>query len=168
MKAGIVSDSHGHVEPLSRAIELLAARGAEAIVHCGDLGSVASLAPLADAPVHAYAVGGNTDGPCLAGLMHAAAAAGVTFSPQTVEVPLGDGRLLVAVHGHNEPLLEELVLGGQFPYVIHGHTHRCADQTFGSVRVICPGSLAHPRGPKYPTVAILDTESDTLRFIEVV
>ena len=167
MKAGIVSDSHGRVRTLGRAVELLVAHGAEAIVHCGDFGDVAGLARLAEAPVQTYAIGGNMDRHCLGSLMRLANDAGVTFRPQSVEVPLGDGRFLVAVHGDNEQLLEELVLGGQFPYVCHGHTHRSDHRRVGAVRIICPGALRSPRGRRDLTCALLDTESDRVEFLTV-
>jgi hypothetical protein len=93
---------------------------------------------------------------------------GVNFAEDFLEVPLGDGRHLIALHGHDEQLFQEFLAGEQFPYICHGHTHRTADNTYGQVRVICPGALAHPRSPKHPTAAILDTDSDTVRFIRVV
>jgi len=167
MKVGIVSDSHGRVRTLRRAVDLLVARGAEAIVHCGDFGSAAGIAPLGEAPVHAYAVPGNMDRRYLAELRHEAAAGGATFDLQAVEVPLGDGRFLAAVHGHNEQLLSDLVLGGRFAYVCHGHTHVADDRLVGSVRLICPGALRSPRGRRDLTCALLDTESDRVEFLTV-
>ena len=53
-------------------------------------------------------------------------------------------------------------MGGQFPYVCHGHTHRLRDDRIGDVRVINPGALNHPRNPRHPTIAVLDTATDTL------
>ena len=47
MKIGILSDSHGKTRRLSAAIELLVDRGAEAIVHCGDIGHADDVAILA-------------------------------------------------------------------------------------------------------------------------
>jgi predicted phosphodiesterase len=39
------------------------------------------------------------------------------------------------------------------------------DQRIGKARVINPGALCHPRDPRYPTVAVLDTEADALEYI---
>lgn len=167
MIVGILSDSHGRARILRRAVDILVGRGAEVIVHCGDFSKIACLDPLAEAPVQTYAVAGNMDRHILADLPHAAAQRGVTFHPRTVEVPLGDGRFLVALHGHDEHLLEELVLGGRFPYVCHGHTHRADDRRIGSVRVICPGALASPQGRRDLTCALLDTAADTVELLVV-
>ena len=131
MRIGILSDSHGHDDVLARAIDMLVARGAEAIVHCGDIGTEACLEPLVASPVPAYAVGGNMDRH-LPALAHRLTRGALTFHPRTVEVPLGGGKFLIATHGHDEHLLAELVTGAQFPYVCHGHTHRVADRRAGA------------------------------------
>jgi len=166
MLIGIVADSHGHHDVLARAIEILTDRGAQAIVHCGDLGTLACVAPLAAAPVPVYAVAGNMDRH-LAELASAMARASVTFGRRTTEVPLGDGRFLVATHGHNAHLLDELVAGAQFPYVCHGHTHRAGDHRVGPVHVICPGALHSPRGRRDLTCALLETTADTVELLVV-
>jgi putative phosphoesterase len=166
MLIGLLSDSHANTHALKRGVSLLMQEGAEVLVHCGDIDAVDHVSILAHAGAPAYLVAGNMDRPT-GKLAKEAKKCGVQFAANFIEVPLGEGEYLIALHGDNEQLLIELVEGGQFPYICHGHTHQCADQTFGTVRVICPGALAHPRKPKYPTVAILDTESDTVRFIKV-
>jgi uncharacterized protein len=166
MRIGILSDTHGRKDRLQRALELLSERGAEAMVHCGDIGSVECLGVLAGADAPTYAVAGNTDRH-VERLSKEATRSGVSFHWEVVEVPLGDSRFLVATHGHDEEILAELVQGEQFPYVCHGHTHRFEDERVGSVRVICPGALRHPRHPRHPTVALLDTETDVLERIDV-
>ena len=166
MKIGIVSDSHGKAKRLQAAVEILARHGAEAIVHCGDVGAGDCIALLGRAGVPAYVVSGNMDRHTDR-LLTAAETSGVSFRGDVVEVPLGDGRCLVVTHGHDEGILNELILDEQFPYVCHGHTHRVRDERVGAVRVICPGALRHPRHPRHPTVAVLDTDTETLEFVEV-
>ena len=167
MLIGLLSDSHANTSRLEKAVSLLIRQGAEALVHCGDICAADQVAILADRGAPAYLVAGNMDRRP-AELAKKAHACGVNFAADFLEAPLGDGRYLIALHGHNDQLLREFVVGGQFPYICHGHTHRAADKTYGPVRVICPGALVHPRSPKHPTAAILDTDSDTVRFIEVV
>ena len=166
MKIGIVSDSHGRCELLTAALGLFAQRGVDAIVHCGDVGSIASMRSLGAVDTAAYAVAGNMDRH-IDQLAVVADECGVNFHWEVIEMPIGDGRYLVATHGHDHGILNELIAGRQFPYVCHGHTHRVQDERFGQVRVICPGALRTPRNPRHPTVAILDTDSDSLEFIAV-
>ena len=167
MLIGLLSDSHANASRLEKGIALLIQQGAELLVHCGDIVAGDHVSILAQPGAPAYLVAGSMDRQT-GRFAKEAQRCGVHFAADFLEVPLGEGQYLIAMHGDNEQLLCELVEGGQFPYVCHGHTHRTANETFGSVRVICPGALTHPRWPKYPTVAILDTDSDTVRFIEVV
>lgn len=167
MLIGLLSDSHGNLSRLTSGVSLLTDQGAEAIVHCGDIVAADHVSILAQPEVPAYLTAGNMDRHCPTLAKHAANC-GVNFAADFIEVPLGGGEHLIAMHGDNEQLLCELVQGGQFPYVCHGHTHRTSDKMFGQVRVICPGALTHPRNPTYPTVALLNTDDDTLRFIKVV
>jgi len=166
MKIGIVSDSHGKVRRLQAALDALAARGAQAVVHCGDVGGVECINALSGAGMDAYLVAGNMDGD-IRRLQRAALAGGVKFSSEVIEVPLGDGRHLLAAHGHDEQVLGELIAGGQFPYVCCGHTHRFSDDRHRDVRVINPGALLHPKDTRRPTAALLDTETDTVERIDL-
>ncbi len=161
MKIGIVSDSHGRAKCLRAAMDVLVASGVEAIVHCGDIGSVECVKVLASAGIDAYAVAGNMDRH-VSRLQTVANASGLNFSWEVVEVPIGEGKHLVATHGHDRNVLAGLITGGQFPYVCHGHTHKARDERIGNVRVINPGALHHTRRH---TVAIIDTHIDTVEYI---
>jgi hypothetical protein len=166
MKIGILSDSHGNARRLSAALKTLRDHGAEAVVHCGDVGSDECFQLLAGSGMAAYAVVGNTDRH-IDRLRERADELGLHYHAQLIEVPFDDGRYLVATHGDDEDLLGELIVGGQFPYVCHGHTHKIRDENYGKVRVICPGALHHPRSPKHPTTALLDTDSGDVEYLPV-
>lgn len=162
MKIGIVSDSHGRLDRLERAVAAMVARGAEGVVHCGDIGGADCLAVLGRSGAAAYAVGGNMDRD-LPHLAQSAQEAGVQFDASAVQVPLPDGRRLIATHSHDRRLMHDLLAGGQFAYLCHGHTHRRRDDRLERMRIINPGALHHVH---QPSVALLDTETDELVFIE--
>ncbi len=166
MRIGIVSDTHGNAVRLQWALEALHAERAEALVHCGDLGHLRLLDLLAGAGVPIWLAAGNMDRD-LDALGKRASAVSIAFHPRTIELPFADGRYLVATHGDRQAALEELIAGGQFPYVCHGHTHRMRDDRIGACRVINPGALHQPRGGHPPTAALLDTDADELRFLEI-
>lgn len=166
MKIGIVSDTHGRMDRLETAIRTFTDRGVDAVVHCGDMAAEDGMRCLASAGVPAYAVAGNMDRD-VDRLKAAAAREGVNFAGEVIRIPLEAGRCIVAVHGHDEAILEELVAEQQFPYVCTGHTHEPVDEKVGGVRVINPGALFHPRGPHKPTVAVLDTDADTVEFVDL-
>ncbi len=163
MVIGIVSDSHGKSKRLKAAVEIFARRNVDAVVHCGDIASAGDVEILASIGCAAYLVLGNMDRR-IEGLVEAAKRWAVHFHAEAVEVPLGEGEFLVATHGSDSPMLRDLMDDPQFPYVCHGHSHATRDERIGITRVINPGALhhIHPR-----TIAILDTDSDKVEFIEV-
>ena len=167
MKIGLLSDSHHKTERLSRAIDLLVARGAEHLVHCGDVCEATDLLLFREALVPASVVAGNMDTHRIDALTEYAALAGIDFAMDSVAVEFAPGEHLIATHGHFFELLEELILGGAFPYVCHGHTHVPRDERIGRVRVLNPGAIAHPRSKAGATVALLDTDTDTCEWIAV-
>ncbi len=168
MILGILSDSHGQSARTRAAVTLLRRLGAEALVHCGDVGGEAVLEQLAGGP--AWFVWGNTDVPT-AGIAARAGELGVCAPTRApVELTLG-GRRIWVFHGH-EPSFERLaraVERGQPPdsvpglpgvsYVLYGHTHEAADLRWDGVRLINPGALQRAR--TY-TVATLDLADDRL------
>jgi len=162
MKIGIVSDTHGQHRRLATAMAEFARRGVQALVHCGDIGR-SCMETLADAGVPVYAVAGNMDRD-VRDLAEAAARCGVALAEEVAIVPLGDGRNLAATHGNDLRILSELIAGGRFPYVCHGHTHKQADFRSGGVRVINPGAL-HNGSSR--TAAVLDTDADSVEFIVI-
>ncbi len=166
MKIGLVSDSHGKDSRLRKAIDELLARGAEAIVHCGDVKSVEAIELLGESGVPAYVALGNMDKHADR-LARAAAESGVELSHGAVRVELGDGRLLAAAHGHDEDALNALPAESDaIAYVCHGHTHRRRDERVGSVRVMNPGALYHPRDG-WASAAVLDADADTLEIVRI-
>lgn len=147
-------------------MEIFIAAGADVVVHCGDICSADDVELLSMGPSgrpQPYLVAGNMDRD-RAALRAAAERWNVRYHDEVIEVPLGDGEYLVAVHGHIPSLLGDLIGDEQFPYVCHGHTHETRDERVGMARVINPGAIFRARPL---TVAILDTETDELAYLEV-
>ncbi len=166
MIIGLISDSHGNIRKLASALEMLAKKQVQAIVHCGDICCLESVKLLGSQDIPTWLVAGNMDHP-LVELQKLAEASNVVFSYKTVEMPLDEGEYLVATHGNDEKLLHDLIGGRQFPYVCHGHTHRIGNQQLGKTRVICPGALKGPRHPRFATAAVLDTAQEKVEFYDI-
>jgi putative phosphoesterase len=122
---GVIADTHGLLRPEA----VMALRGADVIVHAGDIGSAALLAELgAIAPV--VAVRGNNDrGPWAASL------------PETVTTSIAGVRLHV-VHDLKTLTDDPAVLG--VDVVISGHSHKPVVERRGRLLLLNPGS-AGPR-----------------------
>ena len=159
MKLGIMSDSHGRTQRVLSALEVLDAAGAEAIVHCGDIGGPDMLDEFAGRKC--WFVWGNTDFP-QAAWRPQVEALGLPWPEGPIELTLS-GRRIAVYHGH-EPGFQGAIHCGKFDYLLHGHSHRQADYRSGRTRVINPGAL-HRVG--LPTVAVLDIDSDDLTVLAV-
>jgi uncharacterized protein len=127
---GLISDTHGLMRP--EALQVL--RGAEIIIHAGDVGRPDVLGHLmAIAPV--FAVRGNVDGGAWAAAL-----------PETETLSFG-GHDIHVLH-----ILDDLDIdpaAGGIAAVISGHTHQPLIEDKGGVLYINPGS-AGPRRFRLP------------------
>jgi len=164
MIIGLISDSHGSNRMLRKALDFLHSKKVEHIVHCGDLCDIAGLRLLRDSAVTVWLTAGNMDSGIVHRLSSECHGTNIVFEPDFIELPLNDGLTLAATHGDNMMLMNDLVSGGKYRFVCHGHTHCPADKLSGNTRVICPGSLAYPRCGQSPACAILATASAKTTF----
>ncbi len=165
---GIISDSHGRAAATELAARLLVERGAELLIHLGDVGSeqvIDALIQGVDAagkvtpPVHL--VFGNTDWDA-AELGEYARHVGVQVDHPAGRLTI-DGKTLAFTHG-DEPRLMQQAVVDRVDYLFHGHTHKTRDQVIGSTRVINPGALH--RAAQH-TAALLDVAGGRLEFVHV-
>jgi putative phosphoesterase len=162
MIVGILSDTHGRFPAAKKGVDLLRARGAAYLIHCGDVGGEDILDLLADDPPSAAFVFGNNDYD-REELARYAASIGVNCLHAFGTVAL-DGKQIAVTHGDNGSTLRRVLQAQEHDYLLIGHSHVHGEKRVGRVRVVNPGAL-HRASPK--TVATLDTESDELVFIPV-
>jgi hypothetical protein len=159
MRIGIISDTHDRVARTSAAVGLLIAAGAEALVHCGDLTGADVVYECSGLPC--YYVFGNNDFD-QDRLRRAMVASGGTCLEFGAEIELA-GKRIAVTHGDSVREVRRLA-GGNPDYLLFGHSHVTADRCEGSTRWINPGALH--RAAAW-TVALLDLQSDALRFLNV-
>ena len=160
MLVGILSDTHDRADTMAAAMKLLRQRGAEFFVHCGDVGSERVIDHLVGVP--SAFVFGNTDWD-RAALARYAQSIGVACHGSFADLELG-GKRVAVTHGDDYRLKQRLLAEQKHDYLLQGHTHVRADERVGPTRVINPGALHRA---KEKTVAVLDTATDTLRFLAV-
>ena len=159
MKLGILSDSHGRRDRVRQAVRVLEEAGAEAFIHCGDLGDLEVLEEFVGRRM--WFVFGNMDftrptwRPLVEGLA-------LPWPDGTVELQLA-GKHVAVFHGHEQAFARAL-RETPYDYLLHGHTHRREDYRVGTMRIINPGALHRV---SIPTVALLDVRADTVEFIEI-
>lgn len=160
MLLGILSDTHDQYDRTKQAVDDLAIRGAEAIVHCGDLASPEIIEICSRLPFHF--VFGNHDADVVPELEAAASKYNANCLGWGGRIDFNNTHVAVA-HGHMTMDIKPL-LNGKPDYLLTGHTHEPADWLQGNTRRICPGAL-HRAGPL--TYALLDLQSSSLEFIEL-
>lgn len=127
---GVISDTHGLIRPES----LRALRGADLIIHAGDIGKPEAIETLKSiAPV--VAIRGNNDREKWARKF-----------PETAVVEVGKVRIYV-IHNIKEIKIDPNAAG--FQVIISGHSHRPSVLRRGGVLFLNPGS-AGPRRFKLP------------------
>jgi len=165
---GLMSDSHGRAGRTAQALRMLIDRGAEVVIHLGDVGDESVLDALVerldeqgrcDPPVHV--VFGNVDGDP-AGMGRYAEAIGLICDHPAGRLTF-DGKTLAFTHGDRPHLLDEAIAEG-VDYLAHGHTHLTRDDRVGRTRVVNPGALHRAA---WHTVALLDTEADRLTIVRL-
>ncbi len=152
MLVGLVSDTHGHIDP--HLAGLFA--GCDAILHAGDIVKPSVLVALgAVAPV--TAVRGNNDwDPAFAHL------------PEAALVPV-EGLTVLVVHdlgARDRPRPPaRAILAKQRPHVVvHGHSHKVGAALFQGALFVNPGS-AGPRRFSLPrTAALLEVRGRSVRL----
>ncbi len=150
MKIGVLSDSHGEIDPLQRALHILADHEVRLVIHCGDVG--AETVPLLGG-IQTHFVQGNTDEPDQ--LREA-----ITDPQHTLHDGLGtleiEGRRVAFLHGHDVKLLRHTIHSGHWDLVCYGHTHAFSSRHEGQTLVLNPGALART---SRPTLAIVEFPS---------
>lgn len=162
MIVGLLSDTHGRVDAAAAAVRVLLDRGAEQLIHCGDVGDGAKGRAVLDtmAGHPALFVFGNNDcdEPELA---RHAGDLGIACGHRHGRLDLG-GRAAVVTHGDDAKLVRQVLAGQAVDYLFVGHTHVSTDRRQGRVRVVNPGALYRAA---VRTVAVLDTQADTVEFV---
>ena len=143
MRIGVISDTHGYLDP--RAVAAL--QGVERILHAGDIGSPAIVDALeAIAPMDA--VYGNVDTGTRLGRQF----------PASRQVVIEDVRIYITHIGGQPAALARALPQPKPDVYIFGHTHVALLETLGDVLFLNPGAAGRPRFGGGLSVAILDIE----------
>ncbi len=161
MRLGILSDTHNQLDRTLAAVKLLVESGADALIHCGDLMGPEIVQACACAGRPFWFVLGNNDDDWPA-VRVMAAQTGATCLEWGGEVTL-HGKRIAVTHGHMTKDVRRLK-DMKPDYFLFGHSHIAEDRRDGTIRCINPGALH--RASSY-TVALLDLDTDDLRFLEV-
>ena len=166
MQVGIISDTHDNVPAVDAAMGAFETRDVDVVIHCGDFIAPPVIPHLDRSGIDVHAVRGNNDGE-REGLVAAFDALdGGTLHGRFAELTFG-GRTFAVLHGEEKPVIESLAASGAYDYVVHGHWHVREERVVDETTVINPGAQFPTVPSEHRTVAILETEDDTVEFVEI-
>ena len=163
MYVGLLSDTHDNVPAADAAMDRFESAGVERVIHCGDFIAPPVITHLDRDGIDVDAVVGNNDGE-REGLIEAFdALEGGTLHGRFAELTF-DGRSFAVLHGEQRPVIEALATSGEYDYVVHGHWHVHEKRSVGDTVVINPGAHFPTVPEEHRTVAVVETDSDTVAF----
>lgn len=166
MQIGIISDTHDNVAATRVAMDRFDERGVDTAIHCGDFVAPPLIPELDRDGIDVHAVRGNNDGE-REGLAAAFESLdGGRLHGRFAELEF-DGRRFAVLHGEEKPVVDALASCGEYDYVCYGHWHRREERSVGDALVVNPGAQFPTVPREHRTVAIVDTDSDTVEFLEI-
>lgn len=155
MKIGIISDTHGDLISIDKAIPYL--KKCDLIIHAGDY--------IDDAEYIYYATDVNIK--CVKGNCDSYS----TDAHYELKFSVKDKNFFVC-HGHHYDVkmgvnsLYRFAKNNNIDFVVFGHTHIPTYETIDNITFINPGSLTYPRGGSNKSFGIL-TMSDNISYEEI-
>jgi uncharacterized protein len=160
MLLGVVSDSHGRIPNTEAAVRMLDSLQVEAVVHCGDIGSL-EIPPLFSSwPTHF--VFGNVDYNKVE-LERAIAGQNLSCHGAFADLTLG-GRRIAVIHSDDLKRFRQAIESGDYDLVCYGHTHLAEHHVEGRTLVLNPGAL-HRAKP--PSLAVVDLATMTPTLVNL-
>ena len=163
MKIGLISDTHDNIQNIRNAVREFNDKHVDIVIHAGDF--VSPIAIESHAGVKLVGVLGNNDKD-ISGLTSAFNKIDGELKGEIFET-VYDGMKFAVYHGTNIAKREQLMKSGNFDVFIYGHTHRKYNRYIGTTRVINPGTAKGWFFGLFATIAVFDTSSRNLEFINL-
>jgi hypothetical protein len=150
MKVCVVSDSHDRADALAGAVRAAKTRGAEAVIHCGDLIGTQTLAPALALGLPLHIIHGNNIGDPQSLHRWAAQSNGqLRYHGADGRIELGGRRVFVV---HYDDYGYAMACTGDWDLVCCGHSHRAEVRQVASVKghatwLVNPGTVAGLAAP---------------------
>ena len=150
MKICIVSDSHDRAAPLAEAVKAAKERGAQAVIHCGDLIGTQTLRPALEHGLPMHVIHGNNLGDPISLSRWARERPGMlAYHGPDARLELGGRRIFVV---HYPEYGHAMACTGDWDLVCCGHSHEAGIQRVRNVRdshtwLVNPGTVAGLAAP---------------------
>lgn len=159
MIAGIISDTHDHLDNLRKALDIFNARGVQHIIHAGDYTSPFTWRILKDFKGGFTGIFGNNDGDkILLRKMYQD-----MIYPQPCIFNLHNRKIVIM---HEPDVVDALADSGHFDLVVYGHTHEPVIKKIKNTLIVNPGEVC---GWLYgnPTAVVVNLETMEAEIVEI-
>ena len=163
MKIGIISDTHDNIDNILKSVREFNNRQVDLVLHAGDF--VSPIAVESFAGIKLVGILGNNDTD-IPGLTSAFNKIHGELKGEIYEGEY-DGVKLVIYHGTISSKRDFLIKSGKYDLVIYGHTHRKITDRIGRTIVVNPGTAKGWFFGFYATIAIFDTSTRNIEFINL-
>lgn len=150
MKVCVVSDSHDRADALAQAVRTAKSRGAEAVIHCGDLIGTQTLAPALAVGLPVHIIHGNNIGDPQSLHRWAARSNGqLRYHGVDGRIELAGRRIFLV---HYDEYGYAMACTGDWDLVCCGHSHRAEVRAVPNVKgqtswLVNPGTVAGLAAP---------------------
>lgn len=161
---GLLGDTHDHIPRIDLAVSVLNTEiSGGTVLHTGDFIAPFVIPSLARIKGKVIGVYGNNDGDHELLQERCSETENVRIEGNFFESVIG-GKRIALLHGHEKPLLSDLVESELFDLVVHGHSHRPGITNKGKTLVINPGEVCGYLTGR-PSCAVYDTDSGRARIL---
>ena len=165
MLIGAISDSHDNLPQIEKAVQALNNQKVGLVLHAGDYVAGFVIPKFKALNCNLIGVFGNNDGDHELLKKRFSETTNCSIHDRFTTVTI-EGYRVALLHGHETELLKAIIDSESFDAVIHGHSHNMGIERKGKTLSINPGELCGYLTGK-PTVAILDTEKNEAKIIEL-
>ena len=165
LKIGVISDTHDHIENITKAVKLFNEQGVTYVFHAGDY-----IAPfvipkaLNGLKCKLFGVYGNNDGEIL-GLKKKFTEIGATIEEGQLTVQI-DNKKIALYHTLNAEIQSALTSSRKFDIIIFGHSHEASIEKVGDSLIINPGEACGYLTGK-ATIGIIDLDKMDAEIITI-
>ena len=157
MRIAVISDTHSRTTSVWNALSIMAERGVELIVHCGDICDGQTIELFSS---HTHFVFGNCDY-AKNDIERAVSDIGATLHGAWGQLEIA-GCSLAFTHGDDHRLLHDLEHADTFDFLFYGHTHVAKEHRTGKTRVITPGALERVARRSFLILDLPSGETETV------
>jgi hypothetical protein len=163
MKIGLISDTHDNIDNILKAVSEFNNRQVDVVLHAGDF--LSPIAVESFAGIKLVGILGNND-TNIPGLTSAFNKIHGELKGEIYE-GVYDRVKFVIYHGTISSKRDFLIKSGEYDLVIYGHTHRKTSDTIGRTMVVNPGTAKGWFFGFYATIAVFDTSTRIIEFINL-